>query len=90
MSEKSRNKGPTIERLYTALVKWQAAHVAACHTSRLRAPGARRLPTEDELFAVLNRHPWGMSEEGDRLAEQLCMAVDERIPSLLLLGGSCQ
>ena len=85
----SKSEG-TITCRYEALVAWQASQGLARGLSHRRPAEGRRRPTEDELFAVLNRHPWGVSTDGDALAEQLCRAIDESIPSLLLLGGSCQ
>jgi hypothetical protein len=90
MTEKQKRQELTIHQLYTALAEWQDAHGATTPPLLVRGTKNVRRPTEDELFAVLNRHPWGASEEGDALAEQLCRAIDESIPSLLLLGGSCQ
>lgn len=80
----------TITRRHAALVAWQTSQGLSHGLSHRRPGDGRRRPTEDELFSVLNRHPWGASAEGDALAEQLCRAIDESIPSLLLLGGSCQ
>lgn len=91
MTDKQKHRDLTILHLFTALAEWQNAHGATTRPAwDWGTKNIHRPPTEEELFTVLNRHPWGWSAEGDALAEQLCRAIDESIPSLLLLGGSCQ
>jgi hypothetical protein len=87
---RERNDDTTLFRWYAALVEWQTTHGIFPGLRMSPWTHDQRTPTEDELFEVLRHHPWGSSREGDRLAEKLCEAIDRRIPSLLLLGGSCQ